>query len=216
MVGRTGAERAGAALIVIAEDAETRKAQGEAPRDDGFADPGDGHRPDSDELLEGVLMQAAASYEQRKVILLGHLFDGIAFDPSVSVAEGHYLLKLADRLTYRQLVALAVLADEANAPALAEAAYRRDEGAVRPSPSLALEIDDLADQGVIAVRVQGKDELARPGELFGSAGPASMHPFQDLKPWPVGATLLRLMRLDTSISVEDRQELLAELAIPRA
>ena len=89
MVGRGAAERAGAALVVIESDAAEHAHNGERPRTDGFAEPRDGHRPDSEELLEGVLLHAAATYEQRKVVLLGHLYDGIAFDPRVSAEQGH-------------------------------------------------------------------------------------------------------------------------------
>src|SRR5207249_12008653 len=60
-----------------------------------------------------------------------------------------------------------------NTETLATAAYRRDVGEVAPPEALALEIDDLADEGVIGVRVEGSDdELHRPGELWGSSGRA--------------------------------------------
>lgn len=214
MVSRRGAERAGAALLVIGSDARERAEHGETPRTDGFSEPRDGHRPDSDELLEGVLMYAAASYEERKVEFLGHLFDGIAFDAGVTAEHAHYLLKLADRLTYRQLVALAALQDPENFDSLATASYQRDEGATGPTDALALELDDLAAQGVIGIRVEGSDEIARPGELWGSSGRASAQAFQDLKLLPTGLDLHRLMRLH-AIPAEDRELFLHELATPR-
>lgn len=214
MVSRRGAERAGAALLVIQVDAAERAEHGEAPRSDGFSESHNGRRPDSDELLEGVLMHAAASYEERKVMLLGHLYDGIAFDASVSTEEAHYLLKLADRLTYRQLVALATLQDPESFERLAKASYQRDEGTTGPTDALALELDDLADQGVLGVLVKGGDEVVRPGELIASAGRASAKDFQSLQPTQTGLNLHRLMRLDT-IPVENRARLLDELSAPR-
>jgi hypothetical protein len=214
MVSRRGAERAGAALLVIGSDAQERDERGETPRTDGFSEPRDGHRPDSDELLEGVLMYAAASYEERKVVLLGHLYDGIAFDATVTAEQAHYLLKLADRLTYRQLVALAALHDPERFDRLATASYQRDEGSTGPTDALALELDDLAAQGIIGIRVEGSDEIARPGELWGSSGRASAKAFQDLKLLPTGLDLHRLMRLH-SIPAEDCQRFLNELVTPR-
>jgi hypothetical protein len=214
MVSRRGAERAGAALLVVKADAAERAGCGETPRSDGFSEAHDGRRPDSDELLEGVLMYAAASYEERKVVLLGHLYDGIAFDASVSTEEAHYLLKLADRLTYRQLVALATLQDPESFNRLAKASYQRDEGTTGPTDALALELDDLADQGALGVLVEGADEVARPGELYGSAGRASAKDFQSLQLTQTGLNLHRLMRLDTT-PVEDRARVLDELATPR-
>ena len=214
MVSRRGAERAGAALLVIGSDAQERAEQGETPRADDFAEPRDGCRPDSDELLEGVLMYAAASYEERKVVLLGHLYDGIAFDVTVTAEQAHYLLKLADGLTYRQLVAVSALQDPENFDGLATASYQRDEGSTGPTDALALELDDLAARGVIGIRVEGGDEIARPGELWGSSGRASAQAFQDLKLLPTGLNLYHLMRLHT-IPAEDRDRFLDELATPR-
>jgi hypothetical protein len=214
MVSRRGAERAGAALLVVQVDAAERAEHGETPRSDSFSKSHDGRRPDSDELLEGVLMYAAASYEERKVVLLGHLYDGIAFDATVSTEEAHYLLKLADRLTYRQLVALATIQDPECFEPLVRASYQRDEGTTGPTDALALELDDLADQGVLGVLVEGSEEVARPGELYGSSGRASAKDFQSLHLTQAGLNLHRLMRLDT-IPLEGRVRLLDELAAPR-
>lgn len=214
MVSRRGAERAGAALLVVQADAAEHAECGETPRSDGFSESHDGLRPDSDEVLEGVLMYAAASYEERKVVLLGHLYDGIAFDASVSAEEAHYLLKLADRLTYRQLVALATLQDPESFERLAKASYQRDEGTTGPTDALALELDDLADQGALGVLVEGTEDVARPGELYGSMGRVSAKDFQSLQLTQTGLNLHGLMRLDT-IPVEDRARLLDELVAPR-
>lgn len=213
LVGRRGAERAGAALVIIKSDADARRDAGEAPRDDGFDQPQDDQRPDADELLEGVLLHAAETYEERKVPLLAHLYDGLAFDPSVSAQEGHFLLKLADRLTYRQLVGLSVFSDEASADALAEASIRREEGVSRPSDAVALEVDDLAESGVLGIEVGGTGEVTRPGELIGGQGRPSSQSFQDLKPTAIGATLSRLMRLG-DVPAEDKQQFLRQLATP--
>lgn len=214
MVSRRGAERAGAALLVVQADAAEHAGCGETPRSDGFSESHDGRRPDADEVLEGVLIYAAASYEERKVVLLGHLYDGIAFDVSVSSEEAHFLLKLADRLTYRQLVALTTLQDPENFNRLAKASYQRDEGTTGPTDALALEVDDLADQGALGVLVEGGEEVARPGELYGSMGRVSAKDFQSLRLTQTGLNLHRLMRLDT-ITVADRARLLDELATPR-
>ncbi len=130
-------------------------------------------------------------------VLLGHLYDGIAFDATVTTEEGRCLLKVADRLTYRQLVALAALQDPENSNRLATASYQRDEGSTSPTDALALELDDLADQGVLGVRVEGAEEIARPGELYGSSGRASAKDFQNLQSTSTGLNLHRLMRLDT-------------------
>lgn len=212
MVSSGAAARVGAAMLVIDADRREREGRGEAPRDDGFSERRGGHRPDSEELLEGVLMQAAASYEQRKVVLLGHLYDGLAYDPTTSAEEGHYLLRLADRLTYRQLVALVVMDNPEHERVLAAASVQREEGTAAPTEVVALELDSLADQGCIGVAPKGGGRVARPDELWGSSRAIDL-PLQNLRLTRAGQTLRRLMRLST-IPAEDQSRLVDELASP--
>jgi hypothetical protein len=77
-----------------------------------------------------------------------------------------------------------------------------------------LELDDLADQGVLGVLVDGGEEVARPGELYGSMGRVSAKDFQNLRLTPTGLNLHRLMRLDT-VPAGDRARLLDEMATLR-
>lgn len=212
-VGNAEALRVGAAATVIAGDVEQQERSGRKPRDDGFFEQRGVRRPPSEDLLEGVLRQAAAAYEESKVPLLAHLYAGVAYS-DVPAADAQYVLRLGDRLTYRQLVAVAVLADEQNSPTLIQAAVTRDEGQTRPSPGVSLELDDLADRGVIGVEVPGGDAIARPNELYGSAGPASAHAFGALKLTPAGRQLHDLMGLDT-IDIAEKHSWLRELAALR-
>src|SRR3954470_22997587 len=84
-----------------------RLAAGDELRDDNLFDPGPDGRPDAEEVLEGTLLTAANAYEERKVPLIGRLWANLAFDATVSARHANYLLRLTDRLTYGQLVALA-------------------------------------------------------------------------------------------------------------
>src|SRR3954454_17348052 len=83
-------ERIGAAILTIADDAQACQDRGERPRDDGFFDRRGELRPDAEELLEGVLREAAASYEELKVPLLAHLFSSVAHDESVRTEDAKY------------------------------------------------------------------------------------------------------------------------------
>lgn len=102
--------RVGAALGLIEHDAQRRKADGEEPRRDGFFDDRGMLRPEAVDLLEGVLREAAAAYEERKVPLLARLFSETAHRESVSGAEALYFVRLTSALTYRQLVILSAYA----------------------------------------------------------------------------------------------------------
>lgn len=202
-------DRAGAALVLIAVDEEEHRRRGERARNDGFFDDRGALRPEAEELLEAVLMHAANAYEERKVPYLAHLYDTVAHDAEVSAADAHAVLAFADRLTYRQLVALAVLADEKHFRDLARAGTLRAEGRASPSETLLMELDELGATALIGVRVEGKGPY-RIGEVIGSAGPASRHPFGALKLLPAGLLLLRLMRI-SDIPDADRQDWLTEL-----
>ena len=140
-------ERVGATVEFIAEDAKRREDDGDGPRDDGFFDERDGLRPDAEELLEGVLLQAANSHEERKVPLLGRLYSAVAHDPSVSTATATYLTRLACELTYRQLVALSVFArHEDYSDTLINALIYLHPNTLVPDPAILLELDDLGDR----------------------------------------------------------------------
>lgn len=108
--GREG-ERAAATLLLIAADAQQRHNRGELPREDGFFDSQDGMRADAEELLEGILRQAAETWEERKLPYLAHLYGAMAHDSTISPGTAVFLMRLADSLTYRQLIAIAARLD---------------------------------------------------------------------------------------------------------
>ena len=83
---------------------------GDQPRTDAFFD--GVPMSTSEELLEGVLIQAADAYEERKIPFIARLYASILFDEEISAQYAHFLLRVAERLTYRQLALLALLADE--------------------------------------------------------------------------------------------------------
>lgn len=140
LFSRREEERIGAAILTIEDDTRARQARGERPRNDGFFDERGGLRPEAEELLEGVLRQAAASHEERKVPLLAHLFSSVAHDESVRSDDAMYLVRLASELTYRQFVILSAFAN-GDAP-------RRP---VRYDP----ELDDLGERLLIGLPDQG-------------------------------------------------------------
>ncbi len=144
--------RVGATLALIAEDGEQRRARGESPRNDGFFDDRGALRPEAEDLLEGVLREAAAAYEERKVALLARLFSETAHDSRIDPDEALFVIRLVGALTYRQLVILAAFAtsDPRHVQRVARA---RDPDA----------LDDLGERGLLAINVN--DGLRAPGRL---------------------------------------------------
>jgi hypothetical protein len=139
--------RAGRAFGVAAERIQERTEAGEQARTDGFFDAEPGERAPADELLEGVLIQAANAYQERKVPHMGALFASLAFRDDISPAHAHYLLRLANRLTYRQLTAIAYFAENAESHELIRLQTNRDESG-RPAFAEALgsELNERGDE----------------------------------------------------------------------
>ncbi|MDA0179341.1 hypothetical protein OJ997_03450 [Solirubrobacter phytolaccae] len=141
--------RAAAALAVATVEIDRRLAEGERPRPD-FADyPAEDS--DASQVLEGTLMTAANSYEQRKVPYMGRFFANLAFDETVSVSLANLILKLLDRLTYGQFRVLATLASENYLEMLIQLGAERREGTFSSNDDVVAEMDELSSIGLIGV-----------------------------------------------------------------
>jgi hypothetical protein len=107
-VGGRQVERVSEALRIAALDIEGYSTQGDRIRED-FLGGDDTGSVAAEEVAEGLLQTVAFSYEQRKAPYLGHLLASIAVRADISVADAHHLIRLVDRLSYRQLVTLAAI-----------------------------------------------------------------------------------------------------------
>jgi hypothetical protein len=67
---------------------------------------------DGEQLLEGVLLKARDEYEEKKLPYLGRFYANLVFTPTVSPATATLLIKTLERLTFRQLVLLALILKE--------------------------------------------------------------------------------------------------------
>ncbi len=123
---RVGTALEGAKLIV-----SKRMDNGDELRTDGFLESGSGDRAASEELLEGFLLSAQKEYEEKKIPYLSRLYANALFSPEISRPTMNRLLKIADQLTYRQLVILHVLVEmlSARPDLLKQESYRSVSGA---------------------------------------------------------------------------------------
>jgi hypothetical protein len=103
--------RAGGALAFATVEIRRRLDQGATLRDDGFFEeeisPG---RTAAQEILEGVLLTAERSPEEKKVPYLGRLYSGVAFDSEIDPAGANFLVKVGDELSWIQFEVLHVIA----------------------------------------------------------------------------------------------------------
>ncbi|MFT3828408.1 MAG: hypothetical protein QM691_01750 [Opitutaceae bacterium] len=84
-----------------------RISQGENVRTDGFFDSLNGNRSAGEEVGEGVLRAAQKEYEERKIPFLAALIASISFDTNVGREQANMLIRLFERLSYRQVRLLA-------------------------------------------------------------------------------------------------------------
>jgi hypothetical protein len=90
-------ERVGTVLAVALDDAQAHAEGGQEIRDDGFFDSVEGRRSDAEELLEGVLLQAANAYQERKLRHLGRFCRASPFDRTYRrpTATGSHVSRIA-------------------------------------------------------------------------------------------------------------------------
>lgn len=100
--------RVGAVAGIAANHIRERIELGDIPRSDFFT-----HERQSQDtgtqLFEGILLKARDEYEEKKIQYLGRFFANLVFAQGVSSSVASLLIKTFERLTYRQLVLLALI-----------------------------------------------------------------------------------------------------------
>lgn len=91
---------------------------GEGLRGDGFFNLSDRESKPSDaeRILEAVVRAACETHEDRKAERLGELYAFLAFNSDITIAHASYLIELAKRLTYQQLLLLGLFSSERPVP----------------------------------------------------------------------------------------------------
>jgi hypothetical protein len=195
--------RIGSALLVAMARIEERREAGEQTRQDGLFEPGE----DPEGLLEGTLLSAARSYDQKKVPFIGAFYASFAFAPDVSPLTAHFLLRLLDRLTYRQLCALAYLADPERQTERGQIQAAGETGS-RTSPTLSAELNDLANQGLIGYK-QEDGQVVNPYSTVDGGG-ITARTIARTVPTALGTRLTELAELHRVPAV-DQQQIVAAL-----
>ena len=96
---------------------EEERAEGHHVRTDDFFRGRDG-RWSSNEVAEAVLLTASTEPMEMKIPFLGHLLAMVAVEPDIDVQTAHWLVKIAEDLTWTQFQQLAIVArlDELEVP----------------------------------------------------------------------------------------------------
>lgn len=84
-------------------------------------------RSAAEEIFEGVMFAAEREYEEKKVKFEGNFFANIVFEPNIDRASANFLLRLAQRMSYRQLCLMALFVQR-DKFTLRDKDYRSEEG----------------------------------------------------------------------------------------
>lgn len=133
-----------------------RLTKGEGIRNDGFFDePREDGRTSAEELLEGLLQKAQDAYEQRKAERLGGLFAFVACDEEITPAHANYLLELAGRLTYQQMLLLGFLSMKGEARQKSLPDWDPNGAFTATEIGVVAALQELAAEGLV-VRIDNK------------------------------------------------------------
>jgi len=131
-----------------------------------------------------VMLKARGAYQEKKLRLLGNLYANVAVDPSVSPSSANHLVELAGQLTYRQLVFLAIAAEQQRVGAMSREKdlHAKDsdgERITRDGNAIALltEMYDLYQRGT----AESRDGVMDKADAWRSRKPAA----ERLGPAPV-------------------------------
>lgn len=100
--------RIGAVLTYAIKKINENIKEGKEIRNDGFFERNEDERIDADEILEGILISAQRSYQEKKLKFLGNLYTSIAFDSSCDAEWGNYYIRITENLSFRQLCLLQI------------------------------------------------------------------------------------------------------------
>ena len=110
LLGPREQARVGGVLALSAELLKSKLDQGQTLRDDGFFDARAlDARSDAEDVLEGVLRKSQTEYEERKLEYFARFWANACIVKDFEPADLHYLMNLAEQLTYRHLTIISML-----------------------------------------------------------------------------------------------------------
>jgi hypothetical protein len=141
--------RVGSVLAIAADTIKKRTDAGEKIRSDDFFEPKSNNRSNADEVAENVLLKSQREAEEKKIPYIAKFLSTVAFDPNISTAYAHQLIKAVEKLTYRQLCLLRLFAIKQHFN-LRDTSYKeQNTGVPRALYSVLFECHELYNAGYI-------------------------------------------------------------------
>lgn len=203
LLGHREEVRIGATFTYAVVKIRENITNGQQIRQDGFFQEQPDQRAAAEEILEGILLVAQREHEEKKLLFYANLVANIAFHPEISRAEANLLIRLGERLSYRQICLLKLFMDK-NRFRLRQENYRNFGNLGEARVSLLQEIYDLYSQRIIDIRLD---------LVFGQTLPylEDIIPGQ-LNVQAIGTRLYHLMEL-SRIESEDLQQIATLLSV---
>ena len=160
--------RINAATDVATYRISARLLAGHIRRSDSFFGNLESGESPSQELLEGVLLKARDSFEEKKIRHMGLFYANLVFSDYVSPQSAHFLLRALEQLTYRQLCLIALIGAKES---LDVEALRRPEHSDPEMESLKREemdihSSDLGTKGLVVGAGPWIDQLSVLGQAM--------------------------------------------------
>lgn len=195
--------RIGATLTFAVVKIRENITNGQQVRRDGFFQEQPDQRAAAEEILEGILLVAQREHEEKKLLFYGNLVANIAFHSEISRAEANLLIRLGERLSYRQICLLKLFMDK-DRFRLKQENYRDFGNLGEARVALLQEIYDLYSQRIMDLPLD---------LVFGQNLPRleDINPGK-LKIQAIGTRLYHLMEL-SRVESEDLQEIATLLAV---
>jgi len=149
VLGKREEARIGATIVFASQKIQENLKEGQQVRNDDFFTKDSTHRSAAEEILEGVLLASQQEHEEKKLKYVGNLLANIAFHPEIDRAQANLLVRLAERLSYRQLCLLFLFAPKGNPMNLKSGDYRT--GGIKGTQKISLlqEIYDMYQQAML-------------------------------------------------------------------
>lgn len=200
------ASRAGRTLENVTEQIRDREARGESVRwqlkdDDAGA---------AIELFESMLDAAAKSAEERKCEVIANLMASVAFDLSVSTADGLLYLQRVRDASWRQLVILQYVIDPSRQDERQRMGVAMEEGDVRLKPAVEVEMFEAASGLELIGYIQEDGGVSNPLSTWRGTRKMAI---EKLGPTELGESIGRMGRLDEVVSANDLEDFVNEMTI---
>lgn len=109
VLSKSESKKIGSIITIASKKIQAKIKSGKQLRNDDFFEEKVDDRSPAEEILEATLFAAQREYEERKLPYLANLYANINFDSSINRGMANQLIKIAESLSYRQLVIMRVL-----------------------------------------------------------------------------------------------------------